>query len=160
MTATSLPGGSADVVVNCLAIGHVPDLGPAYREADRLLRSGGRFVLIGYHPYFLLAGIPTHFKSAKGEPIAIRNSIHLISDHVDAGVADSVYATAAAHRDRTSPLMLPASELPANSSAHRSRSRIASACGSSNFVSSSIEQPSARDAVGMRRAVIVAGSHN
>jgi SAM-dependent methyltransferase len=87
MAATSLPDGSADLVVNCLAIGHVPELGPTYREADRLLRPAGRFVLIGYHPYFLLAGIPTHFKSTGGEPIAIRNSIHLISDHVDAGVA-------------------------------------------------------------------------
>jgi SAM-dependent methyltransferase len=87
MAATSLPDRTADLVVNCLAIGHVPELAPTFREADRLLRPGGRFLLVGYHPYFLLAGIPTHFKSVKGEPIAIRNSVHLISDHVNAGVA-------------------------------------------------------------------------
>ncbi len=87
MSATSLPGGAADVVVSCLAIGHAPELGPAYREADRLLRSGGRFVLIGYHPYFLLAGVPTHFHDEDHEPVAIRNHIHLISDHVGAGIA-------------------------------------------------------------------------
>jgi SAM-dependent methyltransferase len=87
MTATSLPDGTADLVVNCLAIGHAPELGPVYGEADRLLRAGGRFVLIGYHPHFLLAGIPTHFKNEEGVPIAIWNSIHLISDHVSAGIA-------------------------------------------------------------------------
>jgi len=85
MRATSLPAEAADIVVSCLAVGHVPELGPAYREADRLLRPGGRFVLIGYHPHFLLAGVPTHFHDGDNEPVAIRNHVHLISDHVSAG---------------------------------------------------------------------------
>jgi SAM-dependent methyltransferase len=93
MSATSLPAGTADVVASCLAIGHVPELGPAYREADRLLRSGGGFVLIGYHPYFLLAGVPTHFHDENDEPVAIRNHIHLVSDHVRAGRAQHWHLT-------------------------------------------------------------------
>ena len=87
MSATSLPDRGADLAVSCLAIGHVPELAPAYREADRLLREGGRFVLIAYHPHFLLTGIPTHFRDLRGEHIAIRNYIHLVSDHVGAGVS-------------------------------------------------------------------------
>jgi len=85
--ATSLPGESADLVVSCLVVGHVPELGPAYDEVDRLLRPGGRFVLVAYHPFFLLAGVPTHYHGENREPVAIRNYIHLISDHVTAGVS-------------------------------------------------------------------------
>jgi len=85
--ATSLAGETADLVVSCLVIGHVPELAPAYGEIDRLLRPGGRFVLVGYHPFFLLAGVPTHYHGRDGEPVAIRNHIHLISDHVEAGVS-------------------------------------------------------------------------
>lgn len=87
LCATSLPEGTADLVVSSLAVGHVPDLGAAYDEVDRLLRPEGRFVLVGYHPFFLLAGVPTHFHGESGEPVAIRNHIHLFSDHVRAGVS-------------------------------------------------------------------------
>ncbi len=85
--ATSLPDRAADLVTHCLAISHVPELLPAYREATRLLRHGGQLVLIGYHPFFLLAGIPTHFHDRDREPVAIQNHVHLISDHVDAGLS-------------------------------------------------------------------------
>ena len=87
MRATSLPADSAEVVVSCLAIGHVPELGPAYDEVDRLLRPGGRFILIGYHPFFLLTGIPTHFQEEGQEAVAIRNHVHLLGDHVSAGLS-------------------------------------------------------------------------
>jgi hypothetical protein len=43
------------------------------------------FVLLDYHPFFLLQGIPTHFDSATGEPMAIENFVHLISDHINVG---------------------------------------------------------------------------
>jgi SAM-dependent methyltransferase len=87
MCATSLPDQAAGLVVNCLAISHVPELLPAYREAHRLLRPGGWLILIGYHPFFLLAGIPTHFHDRNHEPIAIQNHVHLIGDHVNAGAS-------------------------------------------------------------------------
>lgn len=85
--ATSLPPEAADLVVSCLVISHLPELGPAYDEVDRLLQPGGRFVLIDYHPFFLLAGIPTHFHGANGQPVAIRNHVHLFSDHVAQGAS-------------------------------------------------------------------------
>jgi hypothetical protein len=58
------------------------DLAPAYREAARLARPGGRFVLVGFHPWFLMSGIPTHFDRAPGQPVAIESHVHLFSDHV------------------------------------------------------------------------------
>jgi SAM-dependent methyltransferase len=87
MCATSLPDQGADLVTHCLAISHVPELLPAYREASRLLRPGGRLILIGYHPFFLLTGVPTHFHGPNREPIAIQNHVHLIADHVNAGTS-------------------------------------------------------------------------
>jgi hypothetical protein len=42
---------------------------------------------VGYHPDFIMAtGIPTHFESASGEPVAIETHIHLLSEHVTAGL--------------------------------------------------------------------------
>jgi SAM-dependent methyltransferase len=84
---TSLPAAGADLVVSCLVVGHLPELGPAYDEADRLLRPGGHFVLVGYHPFFLLTGVPTHYHEEDGRAVAIRNHVHLMADHVDAGLS-------------------------------------------------------------------------
>ena len=39
-------------------------------------------MLVGFHPHFIMAaGMPTHFDSASGEPVAIETHIHLLSDH-------------------------------------------------------------------------------
>ena len=35
-----------------------------YREAARIAKAGARFVIVGYHPHFMLNGIPTHFNRA------------------------------------------------------------------------------------------------
>jgi hypothetical protein len=44
-------------------------------------------VLVGYHPHFLMYGIPTHFDRAYGQPVAIESYVHLLSDHVSAAHA-------------------------------------------------------------------------
>jgi hypothetical protein len=45
-------------------------------------------VLVGFHPGFIMsAGIPTHFDSASGEPVAIETHVHLLSEHVTTGLA-------------------------------------------------------------------------
>jgi hypothetical protein len=44
-------------------------------------------VLVGFHPWFLMSGMPTHFDRAPGEPVAIESHIHLFSDHVRAAHA-------------------------------------------------------------------------
>jgi SAM-dependent methyltransferase len=84
---TGLATASYDLCTQSLADEHLPDLKPLYREAARVTRPGGAFVLVGFHPYFLMAGIPTHFDRAPGDPVTIRSYVHLPSDHVKAAHA-------------------------------------------------------------------------
>jgi len=86
--ATGFDGGVYDLVTTCLVDEHLRDLRPLYREASRLLRPGGSHVLVGYHPYFIMAsGIPTHFDEKPGQSVAIETYVHLFSDHVAAARA-------------------------------------------------------------------------
>ena len=87
MRATPLVGDGYDLAVEVLACEHVPDLAPLYREAARIVRTDGHFIVVGYHPHFLLNGIPTHFNRANGEPVATEAYVHLLSDHVKAAMA-------------------------------------------------------------------------
>jgi SAM-dependent methyltransferase len=85
--STGLPPAAYDLIVQVLADEHLPELPPLYQEALRLSRPGGRFVLVGYHPQFLMNGIPTHFDRSDGQPVAIESHVHLLSDHVKAAHA-------------------------------------------------------------------------
>src|SRR5262249_53244821 len=58
---TGLAAEAYDLCVQSLADEHLPDLGPMYREVARVTRPGGNFVIVGFHPQFLMAGMPTHF---------------------------------------------------------------------------------------------------
>ena len=89
VTALDLPPATYDLVTQLLADEHLADLGPVYREAARVGAPGGRFVLVGYHPWFLMQGIPTHFDRAPDEPVAIESHVHLFADHVRAAHAAS-----------------------------------------------------------------------
>ncbi|HEY2751122.1 class I SAM-dependent methyltransferase [Phenylobacterium sp.] len=117
VAAVDLPAATYSLVTQLLADEHLADLAPVYREAMRLTLPGGRFVLVGYHPWFLMAGIPTHFDRAPGDPVGIESHVHLFSDHVAAahaagwrlaemveGLVDEAWIEAkpkwAAHRDR------------------------------------------------------------
>ena len=84
VAATGLDESVYDLVVSSLAACHLDDLTGLYTEAVRLLRPCGRFVLVDYHPFMLLNGVPTHFIPPVGEPTAIANTVHLFSDHVRA----------------------------------------------------------------------------
>jgi SAM-dependent methyltransferase len=87
VVATGLEAGAYDLVTVSLVDEHLPDLHPLYREAWRLAQPGGWLVLVGYHPHFIMAaGMPTHFDSRSGEPVAIDTYIHLLSDHVSAAL--------------------------------------------------------------------------
>jgi hypothetical protein len=55
-----------------------------YREVARITQAGACFVMVGYHPHFMLNGIPTHFNRASGQPVAIETYVHLLSDHFKA----------------------------------------------------------------------------
>ncbi len=72
------------LVTQSLADEHLRDLRPLYREAARLTRPEGLFVLIGYHPWFLMTGMAAHFELEPGRPVAIESYVHLFSDHVSA----------------------------------------------------------------------------
>jgi len=85
--SSGLESGAYDLVTVVLADEHIADLTPLYREAARLAAPRRRFVLVGYHPHFLMAGIPTHFQRASGEPVAIESHVHLMSEHVAAAHA-------------------------------------------------------------------------
>jgi SAM-dependent methyltransferase len=91
VAATGLSAAAYGVCAMILADEHLPALPPAYREAARLLRPAGSFVLVGYHPFFLMNGLITHFHRANGEAIAIRSYVHQLSDHFaacrDAGLS-------------------------------------------------------------------------
>lgn len=115
--ATGLPDAAYDLATQFLADEHLASLEPVYREAARLTKPNGRFLLVGFHPWFLMAGIPTHFDRKPGEPVAIESYVHLFSDHVSAsrtagwrlaelieGLVDDAWVAAKpkweAHRDR------------------------------------------------------------
>ena len=88
VAASGLPAAAYDLAVSCLVDEHLADVAPLYREAWRLVRPGGRLVLVGFHPHFIMAsGMPTHFDSGSGEPVAIETHVHLLSEHVSAGLA-------------------------------------------------------------------------
>ncbi len=99
LTASGLAAGGYDLVVACLVDDHLPELAPLHSEAARLLRPGGAFVTVSFHPHFVMAtGMPTHFESAHGETVAIHTHVHLLSEHVSAGLDAGL--TLAALRER------------------------------------------------------------
>jgi hypothetical protein len=49
------------------------------------LERGGSFLLVGYHPYFLMNGLITHFHRTGGEAVTIQSYVHQLSDHFAAG---------------------------------------------------------------------------
>jgi SAM-dependent methyltransferase len=85
--ATGLPAGAYDLCTQSLADEHLAELAPLYREVARVTTGDGTFVLVGFHPQFLMAGVPTHFDRAPGEAVTIRSYVHLLSDHVKAAHA-------------------------------------------------------------------------
>jgi SAM-dependent methyltransferase len=88
VAATGLASEDYDLVMTCLVDEHLAEIEPLYAEAFRLARRDGTFVLVGFHPHFIMAaGMPTHFDSASGEPVAIDTYVHLLSEHVTAGLA-------------------------------------------------------------------------
>jgi SAM-dependent methyltransferase len=85
---TGLPADTYDLVVTSLVDEHLADLRPLYAEAARVAKPDGSYVIVGYHPHFIMSsGMPTHYDSASGEPVAIETHVHLFSDHVRAAAA-------------------------------------------------------------------------
>ena len=86
--ATGLTANTYDLVIACLVDEHLAGLDPLYCEAGRLARPNAAFVVLGFHPFFIMAtGMPTHFNRKDGQPIAIETHVHLFSEHVKAAMA-------------------------------------------------------------------------
>jgi SAM-dependent methyltransferase len=85
VAATDLPSSSYNLCTLVLADEHLADLTSVYQEAARLIVSGGYFVLIGYHPFFLMNGMPTHYHRSDGRAVTIQSYVHLFSEHYRAG---------------------------------------------------------------------------
>lgn len=81
---TPFQSAAHDLVTACLVDEHLPELYPLYQETARIARGGGYFVLVGYHPYFILSGTPTHYQSPSEGPVTIETYVHLMSEHVQA----------------------------------------------------------------------------
>lgn len=84
ITDTGLPAEQYDLCTQSLADEHLSDLRPLYAEVYRLTKAQGKFVIVGFHPYFLMLGMPTHFNNKDGDDITIQSYVHLLSDHVKA----------------------------------------------------------------------------
>ncbi|MEM7659397.1 MAG: GNAT family N-acetyltransferase [Bacteroidota bacterium] len=84
---THFPRASYELAIEVLTDEHLESVVPLYEEASRLLQAGGHFVVVGYHPFFLMNGLVTHFHRQDGEAIAIRSYVHLTSHHIQAAQA-------------------------------------------------------------------------
>jgi SAM-dependent methyltransferase len=86
VAATGLSPARYELCTMSLADEHLAALGPVYREAARLLAPRGQFLLLGYHPFFMMNGIPTHYhRGGDGEAVTIETHLHLFSHHFEAG---------------------------------------------------------------------------
>lgn len=91
ITATGLEAGTYDLITVALADEHLADVSPLYHEARRLTTPEGQFVIVGYHPHFLMAGIAVHFRLPSGENVAVKSYVHQLSDHVRAAHAAGLH---------------------------------------------------------------------
>jgi SAM-dependent methyltransferase len=82
---TPFADATYDLAAASLIDEHIRDLPALYFEASRIIKPGASFILVGYHPHFIMAtGIPTHFDRSTGESVAIETHVHLLSHHVQA----------------------------------------------------------------------------
>jgi SAM-dependent methyltransferase len=70
-----------DLALRCLVLSHVEDLARALRILSDLLKSGDRYFVSGFHPFFLLSGFRTSF-SVEDDAFVAPNTTHLLSDYV------------------------------------------------------------------------------
>ncbi|MCI0756493.1 class I SAM-dependent methyltransferase [Teichococcus vastitatis] len=77
-----LPDATADAVLFSLTLEHVADPVTPLAEARRLLRPGGRVLVLEIHPYLSLGGVGAHFRDEEGE-VRMPVVAHGIADHLN-----------------------------------------------------------------------------
>jgi malonyl-CoA O-methyltransferase len=74
-----------DLVLCALVMEHLPSIAAPIAEMGSLLVPGGALVLSVFHPYFLLKGVPPHFRP-EGVDVEyeLPSHVHMVSDYVRA----------------------------------------------------------------------------
>jgi malonyl-CoA O-methyltransferase len=82
----SLPfaAGAFDAIWCRLVIGHLPELGSAYREFGRVCRSDGWLLLTDFHPDAAGAGGRRTFRDAHGDVHEVEHYVHPHAAHIAA----------------------------------------------------------------------------
>ncbi|WP_260615323.1 class I SAM-dependent methyltransferase [Microbispora sp. KK1-11] len=82
-----VPDDAVDLVVCCLALTHVPALGPVMTEFARVLRPGGHLVVSDMHPEGVRRGFVPPVRRADGTPGRISTYQHSIGDYLRAALS-------------------------------------------------------------------------
>jgi len=89
-----LDADAFDRVLCSLALEHVEDLAHAFGEMRRIVRPGGRVVVVEMHPAMLLKGVSAHFHDPKtGQDVRPRSVGHQISDFLTAALRSGLRLT-------------------------------------------------------------------
>ncbi|BBH71708.1 hypothetical protein ACTI_83930 [Actinoplanes sp. OR16] len=81
-----IPDDHADVLVCALALSHLPDVGPAFREFARVLRPGGHLVITDVHHELVALGSVPRIRTAEGEPGLLPVHRHRAGDYLGAAL--------------------------------------------------------------------------
>lgn len=76
LAALPLDDASVDLAVCALALTHVRDLRPAFRELARVVRPGGWLVISDPHPFIVSLGGQAFFRDSNGAGAYVRNYAH------------------------------------------------------------------------------------
>lgn len=75
--------GAFDLVISCLVLEHVKDLGGFFRQLARLVKPRGRVVVSAMHPAMFLKGTSARFTDpATGHKILPQSHVQTLSDYV------------------------------------------------------------------------------
>lgn len=81
-----VPDDAVDLVTCCLALTHVPSLGPVMGEFARVLRPGGHLVISDMHPEGVARGYVPNVRLADGRPGRIATYHHAVGEYLRAAL--------------------------------------------------------------------------
>lgn len=79
-----VPDALFDLALNALVLEHLPEVAGPIAELARVVVPGGSIVVSVFHPFFVLRGIPAHFKAEDSVEYEMPSHVHLVSDYVRA----------------------------------------------------------------------------
>ena len=79
-----VPDALFELALNALVLEHLPEVAGPIAELARVVVPGGAIVVSVFHPFFVLRGIPAHFKHVDAVEYEMPSHVHLVSDYVRA----------------------------------------------------------------------------